>query len=676
MMANNREEKMRKLLFWKKFWAASPVICFFLCLFFAVLKFIGTKYIMIVSLITVLFKVNYRKRNSLRSLLGISAAQTLLTILAYMATLNFPLSMVLNLTVPFALIFRESSQFNQLGYFSGLMTFTFLQLIPMNFSGFLVQLGAMFCGLCVFVIMVLIFQIRFPKISGYQAHQKGLRLIAYWLKKQAKEKENTGKEAAGNRNEETEKLLEEFHQVEQKLYFEANQKREKGQITTRDGRICYIFALILQRALYFIRDREGRLKLENEKMRTYVQQTGDFLEIAGNSEFWEQETRARLMNSGKDLLERIKAEEGEVYGSLQNLIRPLLIVFLQFDDQNQKEQQWTLKKEHKLFEKIKNVFLLDSFETRFALRMSIVLMVGFAYTRLSQADHAYWFPMNAFLLLRPMYEDSTYRIKTRFIGTAAGCIVVSVLLPFLHSANEHFLLAAAMVVGMYTATPGTRAHGVFVTCFALSMSSLYMESTLAIELRMLYVVAAVLLVLVVNRFFFPTSWGQQFRYDFEMIFHMQHMYLRTLERSLAGRLDYGIICDAQIQYHMLHEQILEYLKKFSMDESEYYQQILDTTWKMMAEMEQILFLVNIDRRGTLQETVIETYIAFADYVLNQIQQLLDIRQEKHRKEIKGMQYWRCVDNDSELSYLMTKYAKNLSSLYRMVSVYRTKASKI
>ena len=63
-----------------------------------------------------------------------------------------------------------------------------------------------------------------------------------------------------------------------------------------------------------------------------------------------------------------------------------------------------------------------------------------------------------------------------------------------------------MVVGMYTATPGTRIHGAFVTCFALSMSTLAMKETLAIELRMLYVAAAVLLVLVVNKFSFLPVW--------------------------------------------------------------------------------------------------------------------------------------------------------------------------
>lgn len=664
------EKKIEKqlLLIWKKFSAAFPVICFFLCLFFGVVNIFGSQYVMIVSLVTVLFQVNHKKRNTLKSLLGVSALQLMLCFLAYIATLSFPLSMLLNLTVPFALIFLKASQFNQMGYFSGLMTFTFLQLMPVDFSGFLVQMAAMLSGLCIFIILVLLFQVRFPKIPGYQTQQKGLLLIGRWLKNQV-EKANT---LIGDpeRKEAGEKLEEQLHSLEQKLYIEANQKREKKEIATREGKICYMFALMFQRALYFIKTKNGKLELDSEMLKKYVWRTGDFLETAGNSRFSEKETREILLISGRKLLSQIKGKEGELYISLQNLIRPLLIIFREFEDREEELQQWSPPESQKLSEKLKNVFRLDSFETRFALRMSVVLLVSFAYTMLSQADHGYWLPMNAFLLLRPMYEDSKYRMKTRFIGTAAGCVVISLLLPFFHGTSGHFFLAAVMVVGMYTATPGTRIHGAFVTCFALSMSTLAMKETLAIELRMLYVAAAVLLVLVVNKFFFPTSMGQQFRYNFQMIFHMQHMYLRILEGSLTGRLDHGVICDAQIQYHMLHEQVLEYLGKISLEESGYYRQVLDITWKMMAEMEQILFLVNIDRRGVLQEGIMENYISYTDYVLNQIQQLLHIRQEKHVKKIKEMHYQRWVDNDSELSYLMTRYAKNLSSLYRMVSRHR------
>src|SRR5699024_9049763 len=79
--------------------------------------------------------------------------------------------------------------------------------------------------------------------------------------------------------------------------------------------------------------------------------------------------------------------------------------------------------------------------------------------------HSYWFVMNAFLLRRPMYEDSRYRMKTRFIGTAAGCILITIILYFCNASVFHLLIAGIMVICMYTATPGTITHAAFVTCF-------------------------------------------------------------------------------------------------------------------------------------------------------------------------------------------------------------------
>lgn len=225
-------------LVWKKFLAAFPVICFFLFLFFGVLNIFGSQYVMIVSLVTVLFQVNYKKRNSLKSLLGISVLQLFLTLLAYVATLNFPLAMILNLTVPFALIFLKSSQFNQMGYFSGLMTFTFLQLMPVDFSGFLVQITAMACGLCMFVILVLAFQARIPRTPGYENQQKGLLLIGGWQKSQAEEGETGGKSAY--EESEAKEAMEELHSLEQKLYREANQKRENREIF-HQGRKVFLY---------------------------------------------------------------------------------------------------------------------------------------------------------------------------------------------------------------------------------------------------------------------------------------------------------------------------------------------------------------------------------------------------------------------------------------------------
>ena len=60
----------------------------------------------------------------------------------------------------------------------------------------------------------------------------------------------------------------------------------------------------------------------------------------GNARFWEEETIEILLDSGRKLLSQIKEEEGELYSSLQNLIRPLLIIFRQFEDSEEERQQW------------------------------------------------------------------------------------------------------------------------------------------------------------------------------------------------------------------------------------------------------------------------------------------------------------------------------------------------
>ena len=130
----------------RQFLGALPVIVFFLLLFYAVIFFFGMQYTMVVSLGTLIFQVNYKKHQTALSLADLIFQQLVLVLLAYAATWNLILCIVLNFTIPFILIFLKTSQFNKLGYFSSLMTFSFLQFIPLDREGFLIQFAAMcFC---------------------------------------------------------------------------------------------------------------------------------------------------------------------------------------------------------------------------------------------------------------------------------------------------------------------------------------------------------------------------------------------------------------------------------------------------------------------------------------------------------------------------------------------------
>ncbi|WP_418715152.1 FUSC family protein [Blautia hydrogenotrophica] len=639
----------------KKFLKALPVIIFFLALFYSVIGLFGIQHVMIVSLVTVLFQVTYQKQPTVPSLFAMMFQQILLEILAFFATLNLPLCLALNLVVPFWLIFSKASQFNQLGYFSSLMTFTFLQLMPVGWSGFFQQMEAMLYSLFFFFIIVCAYSQKRGVIPEDHTEQHGLQLLADVLEKTA-------------RGEDTEAETAQLFQIQKSLYKDAYQKRGRKHIVTAQGKVRYMFALLFHRCVYFVSGQYKSFLPENETAKALALQLSAYMKEAGDIDFWNQDTE-ELKKKGKKLLLKTRQQKEEFYHSATNFLRMFLLILdqIHLDEDQILDENWKVPLKQRLKERFLYRMKLDAFEMRFALRMSIILLVGMSYNILVDADHGYWLAMNAFLLLRPMYEDSKYRMKTRFVGTAAGCILMMFILSFCHSTLDHFIVASIMVACMYTATPGTRIHAVFVTCFALSMTTMAMQETLALELRMIYVAVAVLLVLLVNQFFFPTSLGTQFRYNWKMIFHMHHMYLRFLENTLTNSLDYWRVCDAQIQYHMVYDQIEQYLPKVVQEEQPYYRRILRLCWRMLSEMEQMLFLSNRKKWQPQTRQNMMQYICYTDYVLNSIQEMLHLQKEKRIKSIEGMKYQRYIEGEKNLSILMTQYAKNLSKLYVIVS---------
>ena len=342
MMRERLESQAR--IVWKSFLGALPVICFYLFLFCTVLALFGTQYIMVVSLVTVLFQTNYRKRKFWASLVRAAAAQLGLGLLAWIATWSFPLSVGLNLIVPFALVFLKATRFNKMGYFSGLMTFTFLQLLPVDLAGFFVQTGAMLYSLACFFLLVKLYQRRYPQEKSYRREQEGLAILA-------------------------------------------------------------------------------------------------------DTPFWEKAARTALEERGDELLGEAGEGEDELHISVRNFLHPFLILLGKFDEGERDEAgaSWPMPRHQRPLGKLLYQMRPDGFETRFALRMSAVLTISFLFVHISGADHAYWLPLNAFLLLRPMYEDSRYRMLTRFLGTAGGCIIMSLLFPVLPGMQGHFGLAALHV---------------------------------------------------------------------------------------------------------------------------------------------------------------------------------------------------------------------------------------
>lgn len=646
-----------------KFMAALPIILFFLFLFYSTILLFGISYSILVSVVTILFKVNYRKSFTVRQLMVLVGTQFLMALLSFFASLSLPLCILLNLIVPFLLVFLQTSQFNQLGYFANAMCFVFLQLRPVGREGLALQMAALAYGLAVLTIVLFFCSLRNKKNDHFAPAKRGLLLLADALRAQIEPKAHAteqGKPSDSPASGQAEPIF----PILQGLYGEAYKSRGLTYVVSPRGKIQYMFALLFQRAVYFLTNPYQASMLSDPNRHDLLERLARYMETAGTDGFEQEE----LVRTGGELLAEVEECDEIPCLFIQNFLRLFLLILdnIRQDGGKQSSHGWKLPSYRRPLKKLFGQIKADTFETRFALRLSAVLTIGFAYSMISQANHGYWLVLNAFLLLRPMYEESATRIKTRFIGTLAGCLILQLLLPLFHGTGWHFLLATFMAVGLYMETAGTWQQALFSTCFALTLTTLALPQMLAAELRILYVVSAMVLVLLVNRFVFPTHQKGQFRYNLYQLFHIHHVYLRLLESSLAAPLDYGVICDVQIHYHLIHDQIIQYLKKAGSEDSAFIKKLLWISWHMISEAEQMLFLINNRKTRTVNSAQMEDYLAFTACILSEIQEMLHMKADRNRTVTPEILYKRTMEGEPRLSMLMEQYSKQLSEMYRCV----------
>lgn len=562
---------------------ALPVILFFIFLFYTIVLFFGTRYSIIVSFMTTIFQVRRQKPFSLKGMILLFVEQMSICMLAFLATLNLPLCILFNAIVPFFLVYLQSTQFYPKGYFTNAMAFVFLQLSPVGFDGLLPLTGVIAYALSVLILAFYLYSLLHHTSQNYSLARKGLAILADEFSLMSDGK---------NKKEHIAQLL----TFQGTLHSMAYKSRGTRHVVRGEGKVHYMFALLFQRASYFIQDYSPENEDKWLKDRDLLRKTAEFLRKTGQD--FTLDDNEPLIQEACELLGETDELSERFSVFLRNFLHLLVLTLHDITEINHEKntKSWKLPQYVRPFEGIRNRFRLDNFEVRFALRLSLVLVLSFAICRITDINHSYWLPLNAFLLVQPMYEDSARRLKTRLSGTILGSILAFLVISQIHGLAGHFLFATVMVSFMYCFVPGTIIQAICSTGFSLSLTSLTMSSTTAVELRIAYVLSAVILVLIINKFFFQTSLRGQFHHNMKELFYVEESYLTMLNISTKRQIDYGVVSETLTHFHLLYGQAADYLKSLdaATDTSEYYH-LLKCFWKMVATAEQMVFYVQTER---------------------------------------------------------------------------------
>lgn len=556
-------------VFWKAFRDASPVIFFFLFLFSVVYILFGMQYGMIVSVVTIFFQTCYKNNNhTFFSYLKLILVGSILIVLAYASSLNFLSCVFLNITVPFVLVFTQSSQYRPKGYFSYAMMFVFVSLIPPDSFQ---ELGMFilvywFCILFMMISLHTFFHLFFPR-----SVQKGtlsdllyeMSNLMFLLVRPEKKTELEHR---------FQNLLHRFHQVSfQKNFF---------SVKTKNKQIHDMVNTLLQRFSYLLTDDEWREELDPEHVLLFGRMATFLREIASETD---RESRRHQIKTAQMHLDQMIVPEGRVRIFCQSMLHILILIL-----KTEGEETPDIRKIHRvswrgLFQQVRTRFSPESFETRSALRLSAVMMISL----------------------------------------------------------------------MYCAVPGTWYHPIFSTCYALTLAGMTMQETVAITLRLLFLAAAIGIVFLVNRFFFPIRKEALFRYNVRGLLRLNRSYWQVIRKELDQDMHLSVSSDILTYFHMIYGECTAYLEKnpnlpFSMG----VRMLLLTLWHMFSELEQVHYLV---RAGMIHP---EEEMSFR-HMTQEIEQ--NIYPAIHYKALSALkQKIHC--READVRYALNKYLYHVSLL--------------
>ncbi len=559
----------------KKLKAAWPEILFFVVLFAAVFAFFGLAYAMTVSVFTILFQIRKAQENSTAYLAVLFVLSELLAFLAVLATRSFVWCVVLNALVPLVLVVARSNQFMPKGYFASVMIFVFHQLIPAEHVGTQAIVVAFCWAILTAALKVYAFFANRDHESPDEI-RSGLRSLEQVIRRIAD----------GALTYELEK---DCFQLETRFHHLAYRRQNVVKTGGTKQPAYDAIALLFQRSCYLAADKAWQKEDAQWLALPHLTALADYVGRVAEA----FDTSPKMLIAEGKRLKKQCLPEGRVKIYYESTLQ-LLRIFLEAMMASPEEGIWKETAFQRLKIHLKRRFRHNFFERRFALRLSLVLVLTFGVTVLFTQNHMYWLPMHAFLLLQPQYEDSTHRMVTRPIGTAIGCVLVSFLDPYLQTTGAQFSFAVLMTVLLYCSTPGEWVQPIFTTGFALVMASMTARDPTLPFLRIFYLLVAVVIVSVVNGLCFPVTKRRQFQWNLQALFQLHGAYWALGQEILEGNQKVALQAGGLLnQFHLTYRQAMDYVESLPPEMTKPYQTFLVLLWHTFSEVElTVYFLAN------------------------------------------------------------------------------------
>lgn len=623
-----------------------PVILTSIFLLLTLWLFFGSYNIILAAFITVYFKMIYKETFQIKKILKTYIVMLLMSLFSFLAGLNLGFSILVNLIVPFVLVYFSMDKFTPRVYYIYGMGFTFMQLLSINIEELKIRLMALTYAFFIVGIFTFFYNRCIVKRNNIIFLKEKLRDVSKGLKKYVLLKEYGREKRILNKN------IKELAQI---IYTSRNYK----YLTTEYGKVLYNLMIFMKKIIYF---------LEKDKISTFsTKKEEKILELGEILDFLTLDLKKENLFLVREKIKKyiLTTEENIELKRLAELLGRIVEELLK-SPKDRYLKEWRVPNLSQKADKVEKIFRIDLFHNRFAIRLSVVLTMTFALTHFIPLQKSYWYPMSAFLMLMPYVEESKEKINLRILGTFGGIVLAGGLMYISGSIFYKILVVITMTFLMYTAPVTSWTMVMYATCYGLTLTTISFNLEDALFLRGLYVVLAVITVYLANKYIFPNTIENEFKKTIKEFFEVERMMIIEIRKSLKDRIEINNFRDLLLKYNLLVIEIENYSEKKS--SRRYYSKLLEISYNIVVELEEMRELLTQKKVMIIDKNYLNDILKLCEANIKKSYFLYKRKKELEWENIEELDFERIAKNEY-FNSLIANFVENIYSLERLHKKY-------
>lgn len=211
------------------------------------------------------------------------------------------------------------------------------------------------------------------------------------------------------------------------------------------------------------------------------------------------------------------------------------------------------------FIKLKRSFTTKSCFFRFALKVSIILCVGFTISHFIPLPNGYWLPCTAFSLMQPYYENTKQKMSTYFLGTLIGAVLFILIFQYVPAGFS--LLLITLILTLMFSLPNDVLRNSISCQLALVAGGVETFTKIEfLEVRIAWVCFGILLAFIIDKFVLHTRKFDGVRNNIDGLFYKDRMLIKDLRNSLFLNKNSRYLEGLLLEAYVLQNEIIKTAK--------------------------------------------------------------------------------------------------------------------